>query len=205
MTDLGTVPGDFSSVAFAIDNLVQVVGLSWDQSGNCRAFLWQNGTMTDLNALTPVGSSLYLLGASDINSRGEIVSIGLDQSTGEPLAFLAVPTVDGRKVVPSQAQSRERTPSSPECPSTPAEATGPRSASDNKSVKLNFHHAHSASVTHMVVGPHRLKGENHEIETPAYHLAVSGTGSSRPSQPPCVLAVHTPHIGFRDALSGKKA
>jgi len=91
MTDLGTLAGDFSSAAFGINDNGQVVGLSCDQSGNCRAFLWESGVMTDLNALTPPGSSLYLLIANDINSWGEIVGIALDQSNGEPLAFVAVP------------------------------------------------------------------------------------------------------------------
>lgn len=91
MTDLGTLPGDFSSMAFGINNNGQVVGLSCDQSGNCRAFLWQDGAMTDLNALTPADSSLYLVLATDINARGEIVGTGVDMSSGETLAFLAVP------------------------------------------------------------------------------------------------------------------
>ena len=90
MTDLGTLAGDFSSAAFGINDNGQVVGLSCDQSGNCRAFLWESGVMTDLNALTPPGSSLYLLIANDINSWGEIVGIALDQSNGEPLAFVAM-------------------------------------------------------------------------------------------------------------------
>ena len=73
MTDLGTLSGDFSSFAPAINNEGQVVGASCDQSGNCRAFIWQNGAITDLNTLIPVDSPLYLLQALDINSFGEIV------------------------------------------------------------------------------------------------------------------------------------
>ena len=46
--------------------------------------------MTDLNTLTS-DSPLYLIGAADINSRGEIVGTGLNQNTGEPLAFAAIP------------------------------------------------------------------------------------------------------------------
>jgi len=61
----------------------------------CRAFLWQTGVMTDLNALTPLGSSLYLVSAADINVRGEIVGTAVDQS-GEPLAFLAFPCDEKR-------------------------------------------------------------------------------------------------------------
>lgn len=91
MSDLGTLAGDFSSTAFANNNNGQVVGLSCDQNGNCRAFLWQSGAMADLNTFIPPNSSLYLLNAQDINSRGEIVGTALDLSNGEPVAFLAVP------------------------------------------------------------------------------------------------------------------
>jgi probable HAF family extracellular repeat protein len=106
MTDLGTLPGDFLSIAYGINNKGQVVGQSCDVNLNCRAFLWQSGVMIDLNTLTLPDSSLYLVGASDINSRGEIVGTGVDQSSGEPLAFLAVPCgQDGDVQRCSEAQS----------------------------------------------------------------------------------------------------
>jgi probable HAF family extracellular repeat protein len=91
MQDLGTLPGDFSTFAVAINDEGQVVGQSCDQSGNCRAFVWQGGMMTDLNALVLPGTSLYLTGASDINNRGEIAGYAYDPSTGDTPAFLAIP------------------------------------------------------------------------------------------------------------------
>ena len=91
MTDLGTLAGDFSSQADAINNLGQVVGLSCDASGNCRAFVWRDGVMTDLNTLTAANSPLYALEAIEINARGEITGYGLQLSTGQIHAFLAVP------------------------------------------------------------------------------------------------------------------
>jgi probable HAF family extracellular repeat protein len=94
INDLGTLPGDFSSFAYGINNASQVVGQSCDASGNCRAFLWQNGVMTDLNALIPPSASVFLLSGNDINEEGEIAAQGVDQSTGEILAFLAVPCND---------------------------------------------------------------------------------------------------------------
>jgi probable HAF family extracellular repeat protein len=90
MTDLGTLPGDFSSFAFGINDRGQTVGQSCDPNFNCRAFLWHNGVTTDLNSIV-VSSPLYLIAAADINSRGEIVGTGVDENTGEPLAFIAVP------------------------------------------------------------------------------------------------------------------
>jgi probable HAF family extracellular repeat protein len=62
----------------------QVVGGSCTQSFNCRAFLWQNGVMIDLNTLVKASStSLYLVFGNDINSRGEIAVFAFDQSNGE--------------------------------------------------------------------------------------------------------------------------
>jgi probable HAF family extracellular repeat protein len=89
--DLGTLPGDLTSLAGGINSRGQVAGFSCDINDNCRAFLWQNGAMTDLNTLIPPESPLYLVFAVDINSRGQIVGIALRQSTGETHAFLATP------------------------------------------------------------------------------------------------------------------
>jgi probable HAF family extracellular repeat protein len=91
MTDLDTLAGDSFSDAHWINDNGQVVGLSCDTNGNCRAFLWQNGVMTDINELTQAGSPLYALEALEINTRGEIVGYGLQLSTGEIHAFLATP------------------------------------------------------------------------------------------------------------------
>jgi probable HAF family extracellular repeat protein len=98
-TDLGTVPGDVVSESHAINDPGQVVGQSCDANGNCRAFLWENGAMTDLNALIPTSSPLYLglYDASGINSRGEIVGLWFQPSTGEARAFLAIPVPSDSK------------------------------------------------------------------------------------------------------------
>jgi probable HAF family extracellular repeat protein len=105
--DLGTLPGDVSSGANGINNRDQVVGDSCDAEGNCAAFLWQNGTMTDLNALLPPDSPLYLVDALDINDSGEIVGEAYQQSTGKYPAFVAVPLVaaDGSVITATQLNS----------------------------------------------------------------------------------------------------
>jgi hypothetical protein len=59
-------------------------------NSNCRAFLWENGAMTDLNALTLPGSPLFLISGVAINNRGEIAGVAVDQS-GNALGFLAIP------------------------------------------------------------------------------------------------------------------
>jgi probable HAF family extracellular repeat protein len=89
MTDLGTLPGDPTSVAISINNKGQIVG-----SGS-RAILWSVAGLTDLNTLVPGPpfSPLYLLSAEDINDRGEIVGEGL-ASNGDLHAYLAIPCDD---------------------------------------------------------------------------------------------------------------
>jgi probable HAF family extracellular repeat protein len=94
MQDLGTLPGDVNSLPGAtggINNRQQVVGWSCDSGGNCRAYIWQNNVMTDLNALVPPTSPLYLVIAFAINDEGEIVGQAVQKSTGDVHAFLATP------------------------------------------------------------------------------------------------------------------
>jgi probable HAF family extracellular repeat protein len=93
MQDLGTLPGDSSSLARGINNKGQVVGQSCDAGGNCRAFLWQNGVMTDLNTLVPGGgSTLFLFEAFAMNPRGQFAAVGFDVISGDCCAFLATPS-----------------------------------------------------------------------------------------------------------------
>src|SRR5207245_7914924 len=73
-----------SSVANDINDRGQVVGESNTSSGSYRAFLWQNGTMTDLGTL-PGGT---VSSASGINDLGQIVGVSLNEST-TPFVFHA--------------------------------------------------------------------------------------------------------------------
>jgi probable HAF family extracellular repeat protein len=91
MTDLGTLPGDGASLATNINSKTQVVGPSFDASGNPRAFLWQDGVMTDLNTLIPADSPFSLVEALGINDRGQITGYALVKATGENHGFLATP------------------------------------------------------------------------------------------------------------------
>ncbi len=88
--DLGALPGDVASGGVGINDGGEVVGASFDASGNPRAFLWRNAVMTDLNTAVP-GAPLFLLFATAINSRGEIVGFGAT-SSGDVHAFLATPS-----------------------------------------------------------------------------------------------------------------
>jgi probable HAF family extracellular repeat protein len=95
MTDLGTLPGDPCSFSQAINSKGQMVGESqgvcFPQASRTRAFLWENGgPMLDLNTLIPSGSGLQLVGAVDINDRGEIVGSGV-LPNGDFHAILLIP------------------------------------------------------------------------------------------------------------------
>ena len=119
MQDLGTLPGDSSSSAFGINEEGQVVGQSCDQNNNCRAFLWENGVMTDLNTLVCHGSSLYLTYGGDINDEGDIVGQAFDPNTGDTPTFLAIPAGHGddceanssageRVILPANVRQRQQ-------------------------------------------------------------------------------------------------
>jgi probable HAF family extracellular repeat protein len=98
MQDLRALSGDFLSAApccHTINNKRQVVGFSIPGPlGSGRAFLWENGAMTDLNTLIPSDSPWYLLEATSINDAGQIVGWGTID--GNVHAFLATPVDSDR-------------------------------------------------------------------------------------------------------------
>jgi probable HAF family extracellular repeat protein len=67
-----------------------VVGTACAPSGECKAFLWEKGVMTDLNH-SKRGYVHHLENALDINNLGEMTGRALT-STNERLAFVAIPT-----------------------------------------------------------------------------------------------------------------
>ena len=78
------------SEAFGINAHRQVVGLSC--GAECRAFLWQDGTMLDLNELIPADDTVLLTHAMDINDDGVITGRAQIIATGERVTFVATPT-----------------------------------------------------------------------------------------------------------------
>jgi probable HAF family extracellular repeat protein len=95
MQDLGTLPGDTLSEALGINDAGQIVGESFNAS-SARAFIYENGKMTDLNTLIPPSSGLYLVFANDINDQGVIaggacVLVSNACSSAAP-AYTATPT-----------------------------------------------------------------------------------------------------------------
>jgi probable HAF family extracellular repeat protein len=98
-TDLGHLDGDCTSRAWAINSKSQIVAESYAcTGGNARAFLWENGSIVDLNTLIPPRSSLQLVWPMAINDREEIAGVGLPagcpgfDNAGEcGQAFLLIP------------------------------------------------------------------------------------------------------------------
>lgn len=88
--DLGTLPGDQTSQALGINARRQVVGTSCGAT-YCRAFLWQDGVMRNLNKLVGAGFADSLVTAQDINNAGKITGRVYERSTRTSLAFMATP------------------------------------------------------------------------------------------------------------------
>ncbi len=77
MQDLGTVDGDPCSTAYVENIKGQVVG----SSGVCfvggHGFLWERGSIVDLQTLVLPGSDLSVIEAVFINEHGEIAGTGI--------------------------------------------------------------------------------------------------------------------------------
>jgi probable HAF family extracellular repeat protein len=95
VTNLRTLPGDFAALATGINNKGQVVGSTLDSQGNwAHGFIYQDGVMTDLNALLPADSNLFITMANKINERGQISGMATVLSgphAGDVHAILATP------------------------------------------------------------------------------------------------------------------
>jgi probable HAF family extracellular repeat protein len=89
IVDLKVLDGDAISLAFGINDKNQVVGQSIGDAGS-RAFLWEEGVLTDLNTVTE-DESPFLIFANDINERGEIAGQGCSPCAGETFAVKLIP------------------------------------------------------------------------------------------------------------------
>src|SRR5438046_2729115 len=82
ITDLGTLPGDYESHAFAINNKGQVAGSSTGEVGP-QALLYTGGKMRGLGTLG--GASSLAFG---INNKGAVVGQSAYQNTSEIHGFV---------------------------------------------------------------------------------------------------------------------
>jgi probable HAF family extracellular repeat protein len=124
MQDLGTLPGDTMSMAYAINFFGQVIGTSGNNTmepafggtqysgveyGGVMSlevvghpFLWtQRDGMKDLNALIPSTSGWVLNTATGINAWGQIVGSGVHN--GETHGFLLTPRLRAENPLPASA------------------------------------------------------------------------------------------------------
>jgi probable HAF family extracellular repeat protein len=95
MLDLGILPGFTASDAMDLNESGQVVGYAANADWTAwRGYLWQDGTMWDLNDVVVSGPSLAIRGALGINESGQIVGWGKTQS-GDFHAILLDPVALG--------------------------------------------------------------------------------------------------------------
>ena len=93
MTDLGGLPATPNSEAQFINSSKQIVGESFtcDSSAqNPVAFLWENGSIVDLNTLISGNSQVFLYWSTFISNSGEIAAYG-SLGNGDTHAFLLIP------------------------------------------------------------------------------------------------------------------
>ncbi len=76
MIDLGTLPGRPDCTAFGINNAGKIVGQCSDSGQNQAAFIWQNGTISELNQLVAEDVCMDMAVAFAINDAGQIVGNG---------------------------------------------------------------------------------------------------------------------------------
>jgi probable HAF family extracellular repeat protein len=114
MSALGTLPGGTYSSRQGINQSGQVTGYSdsGTSGGNNRAFLFSNGTMSDLNSLIPPNSGWTLSEAFGINDTGQITGTGA--INGATHAFLLNPVVPTMHTSSNQSILTDRASSMPQ-------------------------------------------------------------------------------------------
>jgi uncharacterized membrane protein len=91
MADLGALAGSPISQANFINSRSQVVGDSMPCDFSAvTAFLWENGSLVDLNTLIPPSTPFFVFTASFISDQGEIAAFGA-LANGDQHALLLIP------------------------------------------------------------------------------------------------------------------
>lgn len=89
LCDLGTLDEGGSAEAWGVNERGQVVGTACSPSGTCRAFIWERGSMRDVNELKG-DYPHHLFNAMSINERGQIT--GRAQTSTGFEAIVATPS-----------------------------------------------------------------------------------------------------------------
>jgi probable HAF family extracellular repeat protein len=90
---LNPLPSDTDGLAFGINDIGQVLGLSvlaTPDDFEVHSVIWQGGTPTDLQTLVPPDTPPFTFGVSNINNLGDIALDATDPD-GNPIALLLVP------------------------------------------------------------------------------------------------------------------
>jgi probable HAF family extracellular repeat protein len=101
MTDLGVVPGDRCGNAYAINARSQVVGTNGHCHGFVDAFLWENGSIYNLNDLIAGPAPLHLVVPLYITDDGLIAGTGVPPGVSvydvetQGHVFVLIPCGDG--------------------------------------------------------------------------------------------------------------
>jgi probable HAF family extracellular repeat protein len=90
MTNLGTTDGLPESEANFINSKTQIVGHSFSCDFSHDTFLWENGSIVNLNTLISPRSAFHLSLPAFINDQGEIGVFGL-LANGDQHALLLIP------------------------------------------------------------------------------------------------------------------
>lgn len=103
--DLGVLRGASYSFALGMNAKDQVVGFSGVCNGVFSAFLWEHGSLVDLNSIVGHHPKFHLGGAFGINDSGEIAGVGYTSNAVH--AFVLIPCSDNADCGEQSANSRE--------------------------------------------------------------------------------------------------
>ena len=195
LIDLGVLSGDQCSYATAVNARGQIAGGSiancTAQEPTFRAFLWERGTMYDLNTLIPANSPLYLEVVETINERGEIGGTGVD-TTGNEHAYIIIPCDAEHADVEGCDYSMVDPATAPEVPAPRAQSPG-----GHKTIGLSRHRQMMLPMMLRQPGMSGTSRSNSAVHTknsgvpqarrPPFPLRSSWRGNSRDDARTCLV------------------